>query len=35
MLESGIVFEITRIEQKGKADHQVNPGGAGENSWRA
>jgi hypothetical protein len=30
-LESGPVrvFEISRIEQRGKADHRVHPGGAG------
>ena len=31
VLELGTVhiFEVTRIEQKGKGDHPVNPGGAG------
>jgi hypothetical protein len=31
VLESGTVrvFEVQRIEQRGKADHQVKPGGAG------
>jgi hypothetical protein len=28
------VCEVPRIQQRGKADHPVYPGGAGENVWR-